>query len=168
MGMEIERRFVVDITKLPELTFCSNVEIIQGYFETAQSSPIVRIRLTNDKSFITIKSKIAIGKSLEYEYEIPHQDAIEILDRLSFKVSKRRFTFPLLTDDGFCTGLMWEVDFFKDFDVVIAEVELPDIMTEFKVPDWCLMEITNIKGVSNFDMAHNPEKVEYILKNLDK
>ena len=64
--MEIERKFLIDLDKLPfcpEDYPCRHIE--QGYLCTA---PVVRIRRDNDHYFLTYKSK---GLMVREEYNLP-------------------------------------------------------------------------------------------------
>ncbi|MCI5139464.1 MAG: CYTH domain-containing protein, partial [Candidatus Electrothrix sp. AR1] len=54
MAKEIERKFIIDISQLGELQ--SGVEIKQGYISTTDNST-VRIRLSGDKAFLTLKGE---------------------------------------------------------------------------------------------------------------
>ena len=160
MALEIERRFIVDASKLPDLWSCKRKSIIQGYFDTVQGSPVVRLRIIDDViGIFTVKSKIADGINSEYEFEVDINQAKHIISSLKFKIKKTRIEFPLIDSSGNNTGLKWELDIFDNFSQIIAEIELPDIDYNLDVPTWCVAEITNVKGVSNFDMATNPLEV---------
>ena len=77
MKKEIERKFLVlnDSYKgLGDFEYC-----IQGYIPST-NEPSIRIRIIGKKSFITIKSDINGITRLEYEYEIPNQDAKDLLE----------------------------------------------------------------------------------------
>jgi CYTH domain-containing protein len=157
MSLEIERRFLVDKSKLPDLSSCERFDITQGYYQTAPDEGIVRVRISNESAFITTKFKLDAGINKEFEYEIPYDDAISILSELSLKISKTRFKFPLYYTDQ-DIRLMWEVDFYNN-GLCIAEIELPSIDHRIVIPEWVGFEITNTKGVSNFDMAKSMDGV---------
>lgn len=151
MAIEIERRFLVDVSKLPDLSPCIRNRIVQGYYNTAEGSGVVRVRTVNGTvGFLTTKFRAGHGTNKEFEYQIPVSDADEILSALPFKISKTRFEFPFVLPDQ--TILKWEIDFF-DCGTVIAEVEVPDININFDLPEWLGKEITGRSGTSNFDMA---------------
>jgi len=76
LAIEIERKFLVDISKLPPLP--KGKKITQGYL--LAHSPSIRVRIAGDKAFLTIKGKPQnhISRS-EFEYEIPLDDGVELL-----------------------------------------------------------------------------------------
>ncbi|MGB2928433.1 MAG: CYTH domain-containing protein, partial [Desulfobacterales bacterium] len=73
MGKEIERKFMV---KEGAWRNVKGTRYRQGYLNSAKERN-VRVRTMEDKAYLTIKG-IAIGASrMEFEYEIPLQDANE-------------------------------------------------------------------------------------------
>ena len=93
MALEIERKFLVkDPSFINEATSSRHIE--QGYLST-DTNATVRVRVCDDKAFITIKGKnegIARG---EWEYPIPVKDAQEML-RLCHGaiIQKTRYIVP--------------------------------------------------------------------------
>jgi CYTH domain-containing protein len=76
----------------------------------------------------------------EFEYEIPVDDADEMLEKLCQK--------PLLEKTRYCVqhgGLTWEVDVFSGHaeGLVIAEVELDRVDQSVVIPDWVSTEVTD-------------------------
>ncbi|HUJ65247.1 MAG TPA: CYTH domain-containing protein, partial [Acidimicrobiales bacterium] len=87
MGVEIERKFLVDTARFSPPT--DGTEIRQGYLARSPERS-VRVRLTRplpasgtpaESATLTIKGPDGITR-LEYEYPIPPADAVELLDRL--------------------------------------------------------------------------------------
>ena len=77
MKKEIERKFLVSNSSyqnLGDYEYC-----IQGYIPST-NSPAVRVRMIGKQSLLTIKSDINGITRLEYEYEIPIQDAKDLLE----------------------------------------------------------------------------------------
>lgn len=154
MAIEIERRFFVNdkFNQLDLSTYESSF-FSQGYI--AQTSrAILRVRITTETAFITIKSQIenaTLGHH-EFEYEIPQADAKELIE-LSQKsiVTKKRCYIP--TGD-----LLWEVDVFEGDNkgLIIAEIELPSEDTEIELPEWLGEEITDNSTLSNYALSINP------------
>ncbi len=73
------------------------------------------------------------------------------------RIRKHRYLIP----DG---ELTWEIDEFLDFDLVLAEVELPTADTEVVIPDWLapwvVAEVTERVEYTNLYMArHGPPPV---------
>jgi len=144
MPKEIERKYLVDHSKLPNV-LPKPLEIIQGYVSTRNAST-VRVRLCNDKGFLTLKGPTNNFTRDEYEYEVPKSDAIEMLSGLCDGplVKKERFEIEH-------EGHLWEVDFFKgeNFGLVLAEIELQSENEEFVLPAWITEDVTFDKRFSN-------------------
>ena len=77
---EIERKFLVDLTKV-DLTKYKDLtmNIEQGYL-TKSNGLTVRVRIQDNKAFITIKGKTENISRDEYEYEIPVDEAKELMN----------------------------------------------------------------------------------------
>ena len=74
MGIEIERKFLVDLEKWNNLKKPVGEFYRQGYLLTDPTKTI-RVRQTSEKGFLTIKG-ISVGASrAEFEYEIPREEA---------------------------------------------------------------------------------------------
>ncbi|MCR5833126.1 MAG: CYTH domain-containing protein [Selenomonadaceae bacterium] len=136
MATEIERKFLVDAEKIRGVKFSEEINITQGYLSRV---PVVRIRLTDNRAMLTIKSAtVGITRS-EFEYEIPQADAEQLLQLCGEDVLKkcRRKIFH--------GGYLWEVDFFggKLEGLILAEVELKSADENVELPDWILREVSN-------------------------
>lgn len=151
MPVEIERKFLVDPSKLPELP--KGTKLRQGYMPSAPGN-VVRVRTADEKAFLTIKGKTEGYSRLEYEYEIPLSEAHEILDQLCEKpvVAKTRYVM----DAG--GGRYWELDIFEEGNkgLYLAEIELQDENESFETPDWITREVSHLKQYRNNFLAKNP------------
>ena len=77
MGKEIERKFLVDKSRLPNNL--EGTKYTQGYISITDSG-IVRVRIKGDIAVITIKSAgLGIIRD-EFEYQIPMDDAKSLLE----------------------------------------------------------------------------------------
>ncbi len=78
----------------------------QGYL-CAEAERTVRVRVVEDKGFLTIKGKSSGATRSEYEYQIPKSDADALLDELcaGYIIEQIRYKFDY-------KGLTWEVDEF--------------------------------------------------------
>ena len=148
MGKEIERKFrVIKDTwrNVKGTRYC------QGYLNSAKERN-VRVRTMEDKAYLTIKG-IAIGASrMEFEYEIPLQDADELLEICEKPlIEKTRYK----VQEG---GFVWEVDeFFKENQgLIVAELELESEDQEFPKPDWAGEEVTGDPRYFNSNLIKNP------------
>lgn len=137
MSVEIERKFLVTTTQYKSLA-TTQVKITQGYLSKTPERT-VRVRVAGDRAWLTIKG---IGDEQgmvrkEWEYEIPKEDAIEMLAICEKPlIEKTRYTIPY-------QSLTIEVDEFqKPLQTVWAEVELPAVDTPFDPPPWLGEEVT--------------------------
>ena len=149
MAKEIERKFLVVDNSYRESAE-SVIEIIQGYL-SADPDRTVRIRLYGDKAFLTVKTRNDGALRHEWEYEIPAEDAREMLEKAAVNVlSKRRYLVPASEK-----GLVWEVDEFGGAlsGLVIAEVELPELDTPVNLPVFVGDEITGDPRYYNSNLA---------------
>jgi adenylate cyclase len=135
MALEIERKFLVTGD---EWRNAEGVVLRQGYLST-QPERTVRVRTEGDKAKLTIKGITRGATRAEYEYDIPPEDAAELLrlcePPLIEKVRRR------LEHDG----LVWEVDEFlgDNQGLVIAEVELDREDRSLTKPSWVGEEVTH-------------------------
>ena len=150
MGIEIERKFLVDHTKWFALPKSHPDYFIQGYLHSDEHKTI-RVRATIQKGFITIKGKSdvdGISRS-EYEYEIPRAEAIELLSLFAeTTLEKNRYEIAF-------AGNVWEVDVFegKNKGLIVAEIELKNATQSFEKPDWITEEVTGDKRYYNSWLA---------------
>jgi len=144
MAIEIERKYLIDLNKMPKLE--NGLDIKQGYIKTADNT-VVRVRTKAQKAFLTIKGENVGASRLEFEYEIPVDEANEMLEKLCPKpiIDKTRY---LINHDKHT----WEIDvFYGDNEgLVVAEVELEDENEEVLLPSWIKQEVTgDIKYYNN-------------------
>ena len=134
---EIERKFLVNKNALPSLDLLGREIIIQGYLLNTKEKT-VRVRLSNKKAFITIKGASSGISRDEYEYQIPYDDAQNILnDFIDQKISKTRYIIPFASKK-------WELDIFHNHleGLIIAEVELENEKEAIEIPSWCNEEVS--------------------------
>jgi CYTH domain-containing protein len=148
MGTEIERKFMVnggDWCRQKATTYR------QGYLSTVKERT-VRVRIVEDKGYLTIKG-IAIGASrMEFEYEIPRQDADALLEICEKPlIEKNRY---IIMHDG----IVWEVDEFfgENQGLIVAEIELENEDQHFSKPDWVGKEVTGDPRYFNANLIKNP------------
>lgn len=93
MATEIERKFLVTDTTFLEGR--RGVPVVQGYL--AKDTMTVRVRTMGEKAFLTLKGPFVGIARDEYEYEIPCDDAHELLSRYcpGCIVTKTRFLVPM-------------------------------------------------------------------------
>ncbi len=150
MGKEIERKFLV--TSLEDVPRSAAIFYHQGYL-SIQKESVVRVRAIDKKGFLTVKGITVGATRLEYEYEIPLADAVELLDNLCLKPTiekhRRRISFE---------GFVWEVDVFhgENEGLVLAEIELQKEDQEFRKPHWIAEEVTGDPRYYNSNLIKNP------------
>ena len=134
---EIERKFLVNKNALPSLVLLDQIIITQGYLLNTKEKT-VRIRLSNKKAFITIKGATSGISRDEYEYQIPYDDAQNILsDFIDQTIDKTRYIIPFGNKN-------WELDVFHNNleGLIIAEVELESENELIQIPEWCTEEVS--------------------------
>ena len=149
MGKEIERKFLVDKSRLPNNL--EGTKYTQGYISITDSG-IVRVRIKGDIAVITIKSAgLGISRD-EFEYEIPMDDAKSLLELFNDGVIyKTRY-------DIVYEGKKWEIDQFhkENEGLWIAEIELQFENESFEIPKWVLEEVTgNEKYYNSYLSKHS-------------
>ena len=151
MGKEIERKFLVVGNQFKKLA--KGIFYRQGFL-CLENDNTVRIRIIEKNAFLTIKSKTRGISRLEFEYEIPFDEANEMLEKLCGKqIEKLRYTIEL-------KGFMWEIDEFlgENKGLVIAEIELESEDQFFKKPSWIGEEVSKDLRFYNSQLVKNPYK----------
>jgi CYTH domain-containing protein len=109
--------------------------------------------MAGERAYITIKGLSAGISRLEFEYEIPLQDAVEMLETLSLEpiIDKHRSKIAH-------AGLVWEVDEFHGANegLVVAEVELTSADEAFDLPPWVGEEVSGDPRYFNANLVANP------------
>lgn len=151
MGLEIEKKFLVDPVKWEQFNKPNGTAYQQGYLVN-EKGKTVRVRIAGDKAFITIKGATEGFTRKEYEYEIPLKDGQELLE--GFKLAgtaKTRYRIPL-------GGKVWEVDVFggANAGLIVAEIELKSESDEFEKPDFLTEEVTFDPRYYNSNLALHP------------
>jgi CYTH domain-containing protein len=150
MGIEIERKFLIATEDWRGLA--QGLDYRQGYLSTAKERT-VRVRTIGAQGFLTIKG-ISIGATrTEFEYEIPVDDAHELLDELCLRplIEKRRHRVPF-------GGLIWEIDEFfgENHGLIVAEVELTSEDQDVDLPPWIGEEVTGDPRFFNSSLVERP------------
>ena len=166
MGIEIERRFLVDGREEKPWRVGISKSIFQSYLESVKhidgkiswnehllvederelvNLTTWRIRLSEGVVTLTAKGRRVGASATEYEWDLP----LELYNSLPLdsqpSISKIRHHW--IGEDG----LLWEVDEFEGVlgGLIIAEVELEDEYQDVVLPSWLGLEITYLKGWSN-------------------
>lgn len=154
MNIETERKFLVrdDSFKAEAVR---TLRIRQGYI-AHEAGKTVRVRIADDRGYLTIKGPSANGISrLEWEREIPLQDAEDLMELCSDgRIDKTRFIVPA------SGGRKFEVDeFYGDNEgLVMAEIELGSEDEAFVRPAWLGEEVTGDRRYYNSHLLTYPFK----------
>jgi CYTH domain-containing protein len=149
MAVEIERKFLVRDDSWRSLA--SRRQAIRDGLIAIANGRKVRVRISNQRATLAVKSRTDGLANAEFEYEIPLADAEELLAHhcLREPLAKTRYSVP----HG---GLVWQVDVYKGVlaGVVLAEVELPSETTELALPAWIGREVTGNPAYKKMNMVN--------------
>ena len=152
MAKEIERKFIVDPAKLPNDLI--GIDYQQGYL-SINDSGVPRIRIINDKAVLTIKSKTVEISRDEFEYDIPYEDALRLINLSQGEVIHK--TRSVIEYEN----KTWEVDEFhgKNKGLWLVEIELTDEKEDFIKPNWVMEEVSKDKKYYNSYLCLHPYSV---------
>lgn len=151
MAKEIERKFIVkgnswkkDVIKEKSLE--------QGYIFSSENKSL-RIRIANNKAFLTIKGKTEGISRDEFEYEIPKTDAQSLLKKYcdNNPILKKRYYLMI-------EGNEWTIDEFfgQNKGLVLAEIELESENQEINLPEWIEKEVSYDNRYFNTHLSKHP------------
>jgi len=151
MGIEIERKFLV--TSDDWRIMGEPIPYSQGYL-VADGERTVRIRTAGQKGYITIKGRSEGFSRLEFEYEIPYVDALELF-KLCTVPPLRKYRTRALYE-----GKIWEIDEFEadNKGLIMAEIELNSADETFLIPPWIGQEVTGYPQFYNSYLVVRPFK----------
>lgn len=150
MGIEIERKFLVTSDGWRALPRTSH-RCHQGYINLKAEGSL-RVRRLGEKGFLTLKGPRQGIRREEYEYEIPAEDATDMLRsfcQITLLKTRHEIEFE---------GFLWEIDEFHEHNqgLVLAEVELPAEDTEFVLPPWVGKDVSEDDRFFNARLALHP------------
>ena len=164
-NIEVERRFLT-IGSAWEI-LAEGEEIWQGYLNT-DADRTVRVRVSGNKGYFTVKGRTVGDTKPEIESEIPVGKARAILTHpqglcVGCPVVKTRFTISVV-------GLVWEVDRYggENQGLVIAEVEYRGgedgiegwrRKVDEERPGWIGDEVSGDAKYFNSQLANHPFKL---------
>ena len=155
MGIEIERKFLVSGRWSQGIDMDTYLMIHQGYL-SLDPERTVRVREVRDTApdlyrtfgYLTVKGKSYGIERVEYEYEIPSDDARKLLGLcVASVVEKCRYRVGRFEVDRFMgvnNGLM------------VAEIELQHADETFEKPSWLGVEVSDDPKYFNSNLATNP------------
>jgi len=154
MSLEIERKFLL-VSDAFKADSYKKYTIKQGFLNTDKNA-VVRIRITDDEAFITIKGKSNKSGTTRFEWEksisLDESENLILLSKNSLIV-KTRYLVKVKNHT-------FEVDIFSEDNegLIIAEIELENEDEIFVKPHWLGKEVTGDKKYYNVNIAKNPYK----------
>ena len=145
--VEKERKFLPKdkYSLQEELVSMQTPDFIQQGYLMIQDNQHLRVRVVdNSQGFLCMKIGSGIERQ-EFEYEIPLEDAKEMMDNCLYKLDKTRFTTSHNSNHV-------DVDFYMDGTVVI-EIEFKKELGPDDIPEYCGEEITGEEKYSNIFLA---------------
>lgn len=151
MATEIERKFLVS-NDFWKHHIIHSQKIIQAYI-SHRPEGIVRLRICNEKAYLTLKGKNNGLIRHEWEYEIPVKNAYEMLESKIYEgdyLEKTRY--KVLYDN-----LTWEIDEFhgRYKGLVLAEIELADADEQISLPPFVGKEVSHDPRYFNSNLNQN-------------
>ena len=150
MNQEIERKYLVNGESYKQMAVAHH-HIYQGYI-SREKTGTVRVRITDDKAYLTIKGKPAVGHFARYEWEkeIDVAEAQELMKLCQGSIIDKTRWIVLAKEDG----LKWEVDEFhgKHEGLVVAEIELDSEEQVVELPMFVGKEVTDDPHYYNANM----------------
>lgn len=154
---EIERKFLTSNFDFEILAELEPISIDQFYLN---DDPLrtVRIRITNETAYITIKGQSSNDglKRLEWEKEIDKNEAIRLKDlAVHHPIKKKRYKYSF-------KGFIYEIDVFEGSNqgLILVEIELKNEKEKIKKPKWLGEEVTGKQDYYNLQLSKYPFKKE--------
>lgn len=149
---EIERKFLVSGDSFKR-DATNHYKIEQGYLNPSADRN-VRIRIQENRGFITVKGPSSLDGTtrFEWEKEIPLHEAEALLNLCELAIiEKTRY----VVNHG---HHVVEVDEFAGVNegLVMAEIELNSADENFEKPDWLAEEVTGNDRYYNAQLSKNP------------
>ena len=137
MPLEIERKFLIANSSWKN-SIIRSIRIRDGLI-ASNNGHKARVRISDAKANITLKSRRFGSTRTEFEYAIPYSDAQEILRTMcdGHVLNKTRHLVSH-------AGATWYVDVYEGIldGVALAEIELDSADQKIELPEWIGKEVT--------------------------
>ena len=154
MGLEIERKFLVTNSDYQNLSF--QKKYIQQGFLNSDKNRVVRIRIIDDKGFLTIKGVTNHNSVTRYEWEkeISFDEAKELMKLTEEGIIEKYRYYHKVNNHIF------EIDEFlgNNKGLIIAEVELENENETFEKPHYLGEEVSQDEKYFNSNLSKHPFK----------
>lgn len=152
MGKEIERKFLLKSDEWRSLV-SQSYSIQQGYLNS-DPHRTVRIRIKDEQGILTIKGKNEGISRLEFEYDIPFDDALALIELCEKPLIRKVRNIVTVN------AQTWEIDEFAGANegLVLAEIEIESEDTHVDLPSWIGKEVSHDSRYYNSNLFKNPIK----------
>jgi len=150
MPQEIERKFLLANDEW-KAEVDRTVAMKQGYLNSDKERT-VRIRIAGERAFLTIKGPVTGVTRPEFEYEVPINDGLSMMELCEQPVIEKMRNY---VDARTHT---WEIDVFfgENLGLVVAEIELTSEIEDFVAPSWLGIEVSSDSRYFNSSLISNP------------
>ncbi len=155
MNIEIERKFLVKNDDYKKESF-KKTYIKQGFLNSNKHR-VVRVRITDNTAYLTIKgiSNTSGTSRFEWEKEIDKNEALQLLQLCEEGIIEK-YRFYIKKENH-----VSEVDAFlgDNNGLVVAEIELNTENETFIKPQWLGKEVTGVVKYYNASLSKKPFKM---------
>ena len=151
MPIETEHKYLVNYELWQQIIPNKSVHIKQAYLLTDPNKTI-RIRTAVNAGFFTIKGKTISASRPEFEYEIPIEEANQLIENFCSELIEKTRHYVVQENKT------WEVDVFEGMNagLIIAEIELVDEHEEYTKPNWVTQNVTDDPQYFNSNLSLKP------------
>lgn len=151
MAIEIEHKYLINTLLWNKIIPNKSFKIKQAYL-LSEIDKTIRIRTKDKKGYLTIKGKTINASRPEFEYEIPYEDAVELIKTYGSQLIEK--TRHIVLHEG----KIWEIDEFEGLNkgLFVAEIELKTETENYQLPSWVKENITNEIKYANSNLAIHP------------
>jgi len=153
--LEIERKYLIDTELWGHAVKPEPRVLVQGYL-CKDDHKVVRVRIVRttagERGYMTIKGKMQNLGRPEFEYEIPPEEAKDLLALTLYPpIEKTRYKYLY-------KGKIWDVDIFHGSNegLYLAEIELDDPNDAIDFPEWIRKEVSNDPRYYNAYLSEHP------------
>lgn len=152
--IEIERKFLV-LSEAFKAQSRAKHSIAQGYLNS-DPERTVRIRISGESGFLTIKGKGNKTGTTRFEWETE----ISLLEAKPLLTLCEKGVIQKTRYEVWVGKKIYEVDVFSGDNegLILAEIELTDENETFEKPDWLGLEVTNDPRYYNAYLSQHPYK----------
>lgn len=154
---EIERKFLVNRSLIPDISNIKPIKILQGYLSSIYDLLEVRVRseeIDNNIEYYLILKDSGTKIRNEICYKIS-KDEFDISIQLCGNkiINKTRYKIPHSKDNS----KILELDIYSDIDLIVCEYEgESEIDVDTLIPEeWFIKDITEDSKYKNFNIAMN-------------